>query len=204
MIEQPPYQADVKAKQAAVDQLQAQLENAKLTMQRAKTLLTTPAGQQSTYTAALASEKALAAQVLGAQAQLDQSKINFAYTEIHAPIDGKIGRTSITEGNVVGPTSGVLATIVSQDPMYVTFPVPVRTMLSLRERYGTRAASTRPSSRSGFPTAASTRAAISNSSTTRFRRRPTRSSRAASSPIPLCHTRKSSTGRFASCSMANS
>ena len=58
-----------------------------------------------------------------------------------APIDGKIGRTAVTEGNVVGPSSGVLATIVSQDPMYVIFPVPVRKALELRERYGRRAAS---------------------------------------------------------------
>ena len=138
VIEQPPYQADVEAKQSAVDQLQAQLINAKETLNRAKSLLSSPAGQQSTYDAALASEKALEAQVLGAQAQLEQSKINLGYTEIRAPIDGKIGQTAINVGNYVGPTSGVLATIVSQDPMYVSFPVPVRTVLSLRERYGNK------------------------------------------------------------------
>jgi membrane fusion protein, multidrug efflux system len=139
-IEQPPFQADVAGKKATVDQLQAQLENARLTKQRAQTLITTPAGQQSTLDTAVASERALAAQVAAAEAALRQSEINFAYTEIHAPIDGRIGRTSITEGNVVGPTSGVLATIVSQDPVYVTFPVPVRTMLQLRERSGFNAA----------------------------------------------------------------
>ncbi len=138
VIEQPPYRADVEAKQSAVDQLQAQLINAKETLNRAKSLLSSPAGQQSTYDAALASEKALEAQVLGAQAQLEQSKIDLGYTEIRAPIDGKIGQTAINVGNYVGPTSGVLATIVSQDPMYVTFPVPVRTVLSLRERYGNK------------------------------------------------------------------
>jgi membrane fusion protein (multidrug efflux system) len=135
-IEQPPFKADVDAKRAVVDQMKAQLENAKLTLDRAKSLLGGPAGQQSIYDSALASEKALEAQVLGAEAQLEQSKINLDYTEIHAPIDGKIGRTAITEGNVVGPSSGTLATIVSQDPMYVTFPVSVRTIIELRERYG--------------------------------------------------------------------
>ncbi len=138
VIEQPPYQADVQAKQSAVDQLQAQLINAKETLNRAKSLLSSPAGQQSTYDAALASEKALEAQVLGAQAQLEQSKINLGYTEIRAPIDGKIGQTAINVGNYVGPTSGTLATIVSQDPMYVSFPVPVRTVISLRARYGNK------------------------------------------------------------------
>jgi membrane fusion protein, multidrug efflux system len=137
-IEQPPFKADVDAKRAVVDQLKAQLVNAQLTLDRAKSLLGGPAGQQSTYDAALASQKALEAQVLGAQAQLEQSQINLAYTEIHAPIDGKIGRTTITEGNVVGPSSGTLATIVSQDPIYVTFPVSVRAIFQLRDQYATK------------------------------------------------------------------
>ena len=134
-IEQPPFQADVQTRQAAVDQLQAQLVNANQTLDRARSLLGTPAGQQSTYDAALASAKSLEAQVLGAQAQLKQSQITLSYTEIRAPISGKISETAITEGNVVGPPSGTLATIVSQDPMYVNFPVSVRALLSLRERY---------------------------------------------------------------------
>ena len=56
-------------------------------------------------------------------------KINLGYTDIVAPITGKIGRTNVTKGNVVGPDSGVLTTIVSQDPMYVTFPVSQREFL---------------------------------------------------------------------------
>ncbi len=53
------------------------------------------------------------------------AQINLDYTEIHAPVAGKISRTNITVGNVVSPSSGPLATIVSQDPMYVLFPVAV-------------------------------------------------------------------------------
>ena len=63
------------------------------------------------------------------------SQTNLDYTEIKAPIDGKISRTTVTEGNVVGPSSGVLASIVSQDPMYVLFPVSVRAAEDLRDRY---------------------------------------------------------------------
>jgi membrane fusion protein (multidrug efflux system) len=44
----------------------------------------------------------------------------------------------MTIGNVVGPSSGTLATIVSQDPMYVTFPVPTRTAVDLRNRYAAK------------------------------------------------------------------
>ena len=80
----------------------------------------------------------LEAQVQSAQAQVQSSQINLDYTEINSPIDGKIGRTAVTEGNVVNPSSGTLTTIVSQDPMYVTFPVSVREGLDLRDRYATR------------------------------------------------------------------
>ncbi len=97
-----------------------------------------PAGQQSTYDAATASQQSLEAQVKAAQAQVDLSKINLDYTEIRSPIDGKIGRTAVTEGNVVTPSSGVLTTIVSQDPMYVTFPVSVREGLALLQHYASR------------------------------------------------------------------
>jgi membrane fusion protein, multidrug efflux system len=133
-LEQPPFQADVQAKQAAIDQFAAQLKNADVTLQRQQALLHTPAGQQSNVDAALATQLSTKAQLEGAQATLRQSQINLAYTEIRTPIDGKIGRTAQTVGNVVTPGSGILATIVSQDPMYVVFPVPVRTVLDLRQR----------------------------------------------------------------------
>jgi membrane fusion protein, multidrug efflux system len=132
-LEQGPFQADVDAKEAVINQYKAQLQNADLTVARAKTLLNTPAGQQSTYDAALAAQLSLRAQIVGAQAQLDQSKINLGYTDIRAPIDGKIGRTAVTAGNYVTPNSGVLATIVSQDPMYVVFPVSTRSAMALQQ-----------------------------------------------------------------------
>ena len=134
-LERPPFEADVQAKQAAIDQIQAQLRNANITLDRATTLLSSPAGQQSTVDSAKAGQGALQGQLLAAQANLRTSQINLGYAEITAPIDGKIGRTAITPGNVVSPGSGTLATIVGQDPMYVVFPISVRTALDLRKRY---------------------------------------------------------------------
>jgi membrane fusion protein (multidrug efflux system) len=137
-LERAPFEADLASKQAVVAQLQATLANAKLTADRARTLLGGPAGQQSTYDAAIADQRSLEAQVQSAEAQVRSSQINLDYTTITAPIDGKIGRTAVTEGNVVSAGSGVLTTIVSQDPMYVTFPVPLRQGLELRARYAPR------------------------------------------------------------------
>jgi membrane fusion protein (multidrug efflux system) len=135
VLEQPPYQAQVDAAKASIEQFEAQHRNAELALERAQALLKTPAGQQSNVDAALASERGFAAQISGAQAQLETAQINLAYTEIRAPIDGKISATQVTEGNVVSPTTGTLANIVSQDPMYVLFPIALRAGLDLRARY---------------------------------------------------------------------
>jgi membrane fusion protein (multidrug efflux system) len=69
-LEKGPFQADVAAHQAQVAQLEATLVNARLTTQRAGTLLGGPAGLQSNYDAAVASQRSLEAQVQAAQAQL--------------------------------------------------------------------------------------------------------------------------------------
>jgi membrane fusion protein (multidrug efflux system) len=138
-LEQAPFRADVQAKEASIAQFKAQLQNAEFVLSRAQQLLRTPAGQQSTVDSALAAQLALKAQILGAEAQLEQSKINLDYTEIRAPIDGKIGRTAITAGNYVNPGSGTLVSIVSQDPIYVVFPVSTRTVIELQQRSGGKA-----------------------------------------------------------------
>jgi membrane fusion protein (multidrug efflux system) len=133
-LERDPFEADVQAKEALITQIEAQLKNASLSLSRARQLLATSAGTQASADTAEANQQALVGQLLAAQAQLRQSHINLAYTEIRAPIDGKVSQTTVTPGNVVSPSFGVLTTIVSQDPMYVVFSVPVRTALELRQR----------------------------------------------------------------------
>lgn len=134
-LERPPFQADLDAKKAVADQFAAQLTNAKLSAERAESLLRTNAGAQATVDSTVAAQKALEAQLLGANASVATAQINLDYTRIAAPIDGKLGRTAITPGNVVSPSSGTLVTIVSQDPMYVSFPVAVRTLQELGKKY---------------------------------------------------------------------
>jgi membrane fusion protein, multidrug efflux system len=134
-LERGPFEADLEAKTAIAQQFEAQLENANIQLERAQKLLQTQSGAQATVDTALATQRSYAAQLLGAQANVRQSKINLDYTIIASPIDGKIGRTALTPGNVVTPNSGVLVTVVSQDPMYVLFPIAVRTLVDLRDRY---------------------------------------------------------------------
>ena len=137
-LERGPFEAQLQIASASVAEAEAQLQNANITLNRAQSLLNTPAGQRSTVDTAVAAQRTAQAQLLSAQARQRQAQINLDYTEIRAPIGGRIGRTSVTEGNVVTPSSGTLTTIVSQDPMYVTFTVPVRTVDEVRQRYASR------------------------------------------------------------------
>lgn len=134
-LEPGPFQAAVQQQQATVAEANARLVNANIQLARAQQLLHTPAGQRSSVDDAVANQRAAAAQVLAAQAQLKVAQINLGYTEIRAPIAGKISRSTVSTGNVVSPSSGALATIVSQDPVYVLFPIAVRDAVDLEKRY---------------------------------------------------------------------
>jgi membrane fusion protein, multidrug efflux system len=133
-IEQDTYQAAVDQSQANVDKAKATERNAELQLQRSQQLLRTNTVAQSTVDQDLANQQSASADVEAAQAALRQAQINLGYTEIRAPIDGRIGMALITIGNFVSPTSGTLATIVSQDPMYVLFPVSAQVVLDYKQR----------------------------------------------------------------------
>ena len=134
-LERPPYQAAVDVQKAAVAQAKAQLDNGNIELWRKRDLVEKNAGTQQALDAAEATQRTQTAQLQAAQAQLESAQINLDYTEIRSPIDGRIGRTSVTIGNVVSVASGTLTTVVSQDPMYVVFPVPTRRAIELREEY---------------------------------------------------------------------
>lgn len=136
----PLYSIEKGLFDAAVKQAEGALERAKsakvltvVQLQRAEELLAKSSGTAVARDQALASDQQAQGAILEAEANLQTAKINLGYTDIVAPISGKIGRTSITKGNVVGPDKGVLTTIVSQDPMYVTFPVSQREFLQAQQ-----------------------------------------------------------------------
>ncbi len=134
-LERPPFEADLAAKQATVAQMTALLRNATIALARSQALQNTPAGQRAQFDDAVAQQASYTAQLKAAEAQARISAINLGYTEIHAPVAGKIGRSALAIGNLVTPAFGPLVSIVSQDPMYVLFPVPTRTATALRDRY---------------------------------------------------------------------
>jgi membrane fusion protein, multidrug efflux system len=133
-IEQATYKAAVEQARAALARAKATEVNAKLQLERGKELLRTNNIAQATVDQRAADENAAQASVMEAQAQLEQAEINLGYTEIRSPIDGRIGLATFTVGNLVQPSSGRLATIVSQDPIYVIFQVSQRNVLEYRRR----------------------------------------------------------------------
>jgi len=133
-IEQATYKAAVEQARANVAKAKATEVNAKLQFQRGKELVRNQNIPQATVDQREADEQAAQASIMEAQAELDQAEINLGYTEIYSPIDGRIGIAIVTEGNLVQPSSGKLATIVSQDPIYVTFQVSQRNLLDYFRR----------------------------------------------------------------------
>jgi membrane fusion protein (multidrug efflux system) len=134
VIEQDTYQAQVDQEKAALAKAQATEQNAALTLQRSQELVKTNAVPQATVDQDVANQRAAEADVRAAEASLRQAEINLAFTEITSPIDGRIGMAAVSVGNFVSPTSGTLATIVTQDPIYVLFPASMRDVLAYRQR----------------------------------------------------------------------
>jgi len=133
-IEQATYKAAVEQQRANLAKAKATEVNAALQLGRAKALVSKQATPQATVDQRAADEAAAQANVLAAQALLDQADINLGYTQIRSPIDGRIGLANFTVGNLVDPSSGKLATIVRQDPIYVIFQASERDVINYKRR----------------------------------------------------------------------
>jgi membrane fusion protein, multidrug efflux system len=128
-IEKGQFEAAVERAKGALERSKAGLTLAELQRKRAEELLARNSGTVVARDQAVAEEAGAKGSITTDEANLRNAEINLGYTDIVSPIAGKVGRTSVTKGNVVGPDSGPLTTIVSQDPMYVTFPVSQREFL---------------------------------------------------------------------------
>ncbi len=132
-IEKEQYQALVDQAKANLAAAQATEWNAQLQYNRSLQLVKNQYTPQATVDQNKAAWDTAKALILQNQAALAQAEINLGYTDIRSPIDGRIGRTVYTLGNLVNPASGVLTTIVSQDPIYVLFPVSQRQLDDIRK-----------------------------------------------------------------------
>ena len=132
-MDRAPFEAALLQTQGAVLQASATLDNATLQRVRADELVKTSAISVATRDERLAAERTAQGSLIRAQADVKTASINLSYTEMFSPINGRVGRTAVTRGNLIGPDTGVLATVVSEDPMSVVFPVSQREFLRLQK-----------------------------------------------------------------------
>ena len=137
-IEREPFEAVVAQRKAQLASAKATFEFAKQQLDRAQELSqsNSSAISKTTIDQRISEEQRANAGVLEAQAALTDAEINLSYTEIKSPIDGRVGRSAVSPGNLVSPETGVLATVVAEDPVYVLFPVTQRELLDYRRRTG--------------------------------------------------------------------
>lgn len=122
-IDPAPYQADVDRADAQVFAAQSRLTNAKSNYERAKQLLADHAISQKEYDDSLNAQSEADANLRAARAQLQTAQLSLGYTQVRAPVAGRVGKLEITTGNLVaaGPGAPVLTTLVSVSPIYASF-----------------------------------------------------------------------------------
>ena len=131
-IDPTPYRIAVNQKRALRDGAQAALINAEAQLKRAVDLLRTNNVSQVSYDQRLAEQLQAKATLDDAEAQLEDAELQLSYTKITAPIAGLIGRAAVSPGNIVGPESGVLATIVNERQIRALFSVSQAELLNVR------------------------------------------------------------------------
>lgn len=136
VIEKGLYQAAVDEAKAGVATAEASLKLTDVEFLRQTELVQKSVGAQARLDEATAKQGEARGNLLAQKAALERAQLNLGYTDIRAPIAGRIGRANVSVGNFVGPSSGSLATIVSQDPIYVGFPVTQREILAYRKERG--------------------------------------------------------------------
>ena len=133
LIEPDQYQNLVNTASANVRQAQAALTNAEKELARAQELVKSDYVSKSYYDQALATRDSARAALDAAKAQLADAKLNLSYTKITSPVDGKIGKIIITEGNLVNTATGPIARVVSTSPIYVLFNLKSSEFLKLKK-----------------------------------------------------------------------
>jgi membrane fusion protein (multidrug efflux system) len=133
-IEKDTYVAAVAQAKATVARAESSIQLARIELARQDELVRKQVASQQKLDEARAKYGETEADLQRQKAMLDQAQIDLKYTEIYSPIAGQIGRSKFSVGNYLTPRSGTLATVVSRDPMYVTFPVTQRELLAMRQR----------------------------------------------------------------------
>lgn len=130
-IDPQEYELEVRNSQATVNQYSALLTNAQQELNRANALIKEDLVSHSQVDQSLAARNQNQALLDSARQKLQLARVNLGYTRITSPVDGRIGKIQITEGNYVTLTSGPLVNISSINPVYVSFSLRAADFLKL-------------------------------------------------------------------------
>lgn len=122
-IEPDQYQAALDLAKAHLARAEADLQKTTIDHDRQKDLVEKHAVSEREYDNAAAAKAYSEADVAAAKADVKTAQLNLDYTSVVAPFDGKIGYSAYSVGAMIGPESGALATLVSEDPINVDFNI---------------------------------------------------------------------------------
>lgn len=133
-IDPAPYAASEASAQAALAKAQANQAKAATLVERYRPLVEANAISKQDYSDAVAAEKQAEADVAAARAALRSAQINLSYAAVTAPISGRIGRSLVTEGALVGQGEATPLAVIQQiDPLYVNFTQSSTEVMNLRK-----------------------------------------------------------------------
>jgi RND family efflux transporter MFP subunit len=146
VIDPRPYRAELSKAEAELARAVASAELAASDAARSEKLVDIKAVSREEYDSRINASREAKANVAGARAAVDSAKLNLEFTRITSPIDGRVSKAAVTTGNLVtggSNTAPLLTTVVSLDPMYVTFEGDEQIYLKYNElsRRGERASS---------------------------------------------------------------
>ncbi|GAL32192.1 RND efflux system membrane fusion protein CmeA [Vibrio maritimus] len=130
-IEPSSFEAQVASAKAKVSEAEAALKKAELDFERGKNLVKSNNISQAEFDALTATLMSARAQLEAGNAQLKVADVNLSYTTIRAPFTGRISDSKVSQGDLLSPSSGVLTTLVSMDPIYASFSISERERLAL-------------------------------------------------------------------------
>ena len=135
LIEPDEYALEAKTARARVNENSAVYKNSEIALHRAEQLLKEDLVSREYYDDALADRNKNRASLDGAISDMNRANLNLSYTNITSPMDGRIGKKNVSEGNYVTPSTGVLAQIYTTNPMKVTFPMRSGDFIELKRYF---------------------------------------------------------------------
>jgi multidrug efflux system membrane fusion protein len=142
-IDPRPFRAEAERQLAARTRALSELDLAKANHARAQRLIGENAISREEFERLSSADAVAASDLAAATAALSAAKLNLEFTEVRAPIDGRVSRALITQGNLVSSDS-LLTTIVSDDPVYASFDADEQTFLRYSRNAANRVAGEDP------------------------------------------------------------